>query len=194
MSSDGSAGALESFVVVCCLSSTGLMHFAGNHLGPTSVETQAYPCPHINSSHGTVQAPDCKSRASTFAWGCISAFCNDRKWLRIGGNSRDAGSVRWFQLNTVSCRRSCTWTLVPGNFVFQSGSYLHEGLCFTFVQSIANLHARSADEVAADDENWHNFCLQLATTFSEAHTNYNTKNRHKNTNANWRHRDVKYIP
>ena len=192
MSSDGSAGALESFVVACCLTNTGLMHFAGNHVGPTSVETQAYPCPHINSSHGPVQAPDCKSRASTFALGRTSAFCNDRKWVRIGGDSRDAGSVRWFQLNTVLCRRSRTLTSVPGTFLSRSGSYLHEGLCFTFVQSVANLHARSAD--ADDDESWHNFGLQLATTFSEAHTNYNTKSRHKNTNANRRRRDVKRIP
>jgi len=79
MSSDASAGASGSFVVACCLSSAGLMHFAGNHLGPTSAETQAYLRPHIISSHGPVQAPDCRSLSSTFALGCISALCKDRK-------------------------------------------------------------------------------------------------------------------
>ena len=135
------------FVVACCLSSAGLMHFTGNHLGPRSVETQAYPHTYINSSHGPVQAPDCTSHASTFALGRISAFCNDRKWVRIGGDSRDAGRVRWFQVNTALCKQSCTWMLAPGNFLSRSGSYLHESLCSASVQSVAVSHTTSADEV-----------------------------------------------
>jgi len=66
----------------------------------------------------------------------------------MGGDSRDAGSVRWFQVNTALCKRSCTRTLVPGKFLSQSGSYLHEVLCSASVQSVAISHARSADEVA----------------------------------------------
>jgi len=32
--------------------------------------------------------------------------------------------------------------MFPGKFLSRSGSYLHEGLCFTFVQSVANLQPR----------------------------------------------------